>query len=52
MKILIEMPEPRRPECEVCGLLHGPKEVCPEELQGIYMEPQWLKKEREMDEDQ
>ena len=43
MKIIIEMPEPRKPECELCGMIHKPKEVCEEELEGFYMEPSWKK---------
>ena len=50
MKIIIEMPEPRKPECDLCGYIHGPKDVCEEDLEGIYMEPQWAKEERKSDE--
>jgi len=45
MKIVIEMPEPRKPECELCGFIHKPKEVCPEELEGIHLEPSWKKRD-------
>ena len=48
MKILIEMPEPRKPDCELCGQIHHPHEVCPEELDGVYLEPTWKTKRREL----
>ncbi len=37
MKIIIEMPEPRSPQCPFCSEEHHPKEVC----QGLYLEPDY-----------
>ena len=41
MKIIIDMPDPRKPDCEFCGQIHKPKEDCPEELFGVELEPTW-----------